>query len=84
MENYQLVQGLPVAGLMSDQDGYVVASAYEKMDAAAKAIGSELGAPFMTLSFLALLVIRRLKLSDKGLFDGGKFEFCPIENNTPQ
>jgi len=66
---------LPVAGLMSDQDGYQVAAAYTAVDALAKQLGSPLQAPFMTLSFMALLVIPSLKLSDKGLFDGDKFEF---------
>jgi adenine deaminase len=46
------------------------------IDHQAKALGSRLGAPFMSLSFMALLVIPNLKLSDKGLFDGEKFSFC--------
>jgi len=67
---------LPVAGLMSDQPGPAVAAAYSALDHFAKAaLGSGLQAPFMTLSFMALLVIPSLKLSDKGLFDGEKFEF---------
>lgn len=69
------VLGLPVAGLMSAEDGYKVAEAYTAIDAMAKALGSELAAPFMTLSFMALLVIPHLKLSDKGLFDGDSFSF---------
>jgi len=69
------VLGLPVAGLMSAEDGYKVAAAYTAIDAMAKSLGSELAAPFMTLSFMALLVIPHLKLSDKGLFDGDRFEF---------
>lgn len=64
---------LPVAGLMSNEDGYEVAKMYTAIDAAAKEMGSGLSAPFMTLSFMALLVIPHLKLSDKGLFDGDKF-----------
>ena len=64
---------LPVAGLMSAEDGYVVAEKYKEIDAAAKGLGSTLSAPFMTLSFMALLVIPHLKLSDKGLFDGDRF-----------
>ena len=71
----ELLLPLPVAGLMSDQDGYQVAAAYAAVDALAKQLGSPLQAPFMTLSFMALLVIPSLKLSDKGLFDGEKFEF---------
>jgi adenine deaminase len=66
---------LPVAGLMSTEDGYKVAEEYAALDAAAKALGSPLSAPFMTLSFMALLVIPHLKLSDKGLFDGDSFSF---------
>ncbi|HET9502084.1 MAG TPA: adenine deaminase [Hymenobacter sp.] len=71
-----LVLPLPVAGLMSDRPGPEVAAAYSQLDDFAKAqLGSGLQAPFMTLSFMALLVIPSLKLSDKGLFDGEKFEF---------
>ncbi|RZK41501.1 MAG: adenine deaminase [Hymenobacter sp.] len=71
-----LVLPLPVAGLMSDQPGAAVAAAYSTLDDFAKIqLGSTLQAPFMTLSFMALLVIPSLKLSDKGLFDGEKFEF---------
>ena len=67
---------LPVAGLMSDRPGSEVAAAYSALDDFAKTqLGSGLQAPFMTLSFMALLVIPSLKLSDKGLFDGEKFEF---------
>ena len=69
---------LPVAGLMSDRDGYQVAKDYESLDLAAKSLGATLNAPFMTLSFLALLVIPSLKLSDKGLFDGNRFRFVPL------
>ncbi|RFM34851.1 adenine deaminase [Chitinophaga silvisoli] len=69
---------LPVAGLMSNLDGYTVAEQYSQLDKAAKGLGSELGAPFMTLSFMALLVIPHLKLSDKGLFDGDVFAFTPL------
>jgi adenine deaminase len=65
---------LPVAGLMSNEDGYFVAEKYTEIDAAAKQLGSTLSAPFMTLSFMALLVIPHLKLSDKGLFDGDQFK----------
>jgi adenine deaminase len=69
-----LVLPLPVAGLMSLEDGYEVADIYTKIDKAAKEAGSNLSAPFMTLSFMALLVIPHLKLSDLGLFDGDRFE----------
>ncbi|MCB0695760.1 MAG: adenine deaminase [Chitinophagaceae bacterium] len=70
---------LPIAGLMADTDGYTVAERYSAIDKKAKALGSRLRAPYMTLSFMALLVIPALKLSDKGLFNGGKFEFTPVE-----
>ena len=69
---------LPVAGLMSNEDGYQVAQAYQNADALAKRMGSKLFAPFMTLAFMALLVIPELKLSDKGLFDVNKFDFTSI------
>ena len=66
---------LPIAGLMSGEDGYAVAEAYTAIDQAAKDLGSKLAAPFMSLSFMALLVIPHVKLSDKGLFDGDTFTF---------
>lgn len=66
---------LPVAGLMSNKDGYDIAKQYTAIDAMAKSLGSSLFAPFMTLSFMALLVIPHLKLSDRGLFDGDTFAF---------
>jgi adenine deaminase len=68
-----MLVALPVGGLMSAEDGYAVANQYAAIDKAAKALGSTLAAPFMTLSFMALLVIPHLKLSDKGLFDGDRF-----------
>ena len=72
----ELVLALPVAGLMSNEDGYKVAASYTTIDKIVKEkLGSTLSAPFMTLSFMALLVIPHLKLSDKGLFDGDKFQF---------
>jgi adenine deaminase len=70
---------LPIAGLMSDKDGYEVAETYTLIDKQAKELGTPLQAPFMTLSFMALLVIPALKLSDKGLFNGRKFEFTPLQ-----
>ncbi|MBL7742669.1 MAG: adenine deaminase [Chitinophagaceae bacterium] len=73
-DNVELVVPLPVAGLMSNEDGYKVAEQYSLIDKAAKEAGSTLASPFMTLSFMALLVIPHLKLSDMGLFDGDKFE----------
>lgn len=67
------VLALPVAGLMSREDGYLIAEKYSAVDLAAKQLGSSLTAPFMTLSFMALLVIPHLKISDLGLFDGDEF-----------
>ncbi|MFZ4546420.1 MAG: adenine deaminase [Bacteroidales bacterium] len=69
---------LPVAGLMASADGYAVAQKYESINKKAIALGGPLKAPFMTLSFMALLVIPELKLSDKGLFDGIKFAFTGL------
>ncbi|MEP7320246.1 MAG: adenine deaminase C-terminal domain-containing protein, partial [Panacibacter sp.] len=74
-ETEQKILALPVAGLMSTGDGYQVAEAYTAIDRMAKELGSSLSAPFMTLSFMALLVIPHLKLSDLGLFDGDTFKF---------
>jgi adenine deaminase len=69
------ILSLPVAGLMSNADGYKIAEAYTAIDKMVKQeLRSTLAAPFMTLSFMALLVIPHLKLSDKGLFDGDKFQ----------
>lgn len=75
----ELVLPLPVAGIMSDQNGVQVAAQYQEIDALAKALGSKLKAPYMTLSFMALLVIPDLKLSDKGLFSGNSFAFVDLE-----
>lgn len=79
VENGEIEQlPLPVAGLMSSEDGYQIAQRYSHIDQHAKLLGSSLGAPFMTLSFMALLVIPSLKLSDKGLFDGSLFRFADL------
>ena len=69
---------LAVAGLMSDADGDEVAKKYAELDAGAKRLGSKLTAPLMTLSFMALLVIPDLKLSDRGLFNGQEFQFVSL------
>jgi adenine deaminase len=74
------VLALPVAGIMTHKDGYKTAAAYEKLDLRAKELGVTLQAPYMTMSFCALLVIPELKLSDKGLFNGNKFEFTSLYN----
>jgi adenine deaminase len=76
--NYKKVLPLPVAGLMSACDGLQVANNYSVLDSKAHELGSELRAPYMTLSFMALLVIPKLKLSDKGLFDGVTFSFANL------
>ena len=69
---------LPVAGLMATGTCEEVGTAYGKLDKLVKAWGSQLRAPYMSLSFMALLVIPALKLSDRGLFDGAKFEFTDL------
>jgi adenine deaminase len=67
---------LPVAGLMSNADAFAVAKGYGQLhDFSKNELGSTLGAPFMSLSFMALLVIPHLKLSDLGLFNGDSFSF---------
>ena len=73
---------LPVAGIMSDQDGETIGKQYAELDAIAKQLGSTLHAPYMTLSFMALLVIPSLKLSDKGLFNGNDFKFTSLTINN--
>ncbi|MEX0291476.1 MAG: adenine deaminase [Flavobacteriaceae bacterium] len=78
-ETEENVLPLPVAGIMSDKDGWETGKVYEKIDAKAKAFGCTLRAPFMTLSFMGLLVIPDLKLSDKGLFSGKSFEFVALQ-----
>ena len=75
----QKIVPLPVAGIMSDQPAVVIGEAYAALDAMAKQMGSKLQAPYMSLSFMALLVIPSLKLSDKGLFDGESFQFTSLE-----
>jgi len=77
-EREEMTLPLPIAGLMSEQDGYWVAGQYARLDTLAKNMGSRLQAPFMSLSFMALLVIPSLKLSDRGLFDGDTFTFVPV------
>ena len=73
-----LLLPLPIAGLMSDRDGAEVAARYIELDRMAKALGSTLSAPFMTLAFMALLVIPSLKLGPAGLFDVDRFGFVPL------
>ena len=73
-DDTEMIVPLPVGGLMSKEDGYKVAEQYSLIDKAVKYAGCSLSSPFMTLSFMPLLVIPHLKLSDLGLFDGDKFE----------
>ncbi|HUO07300.1 MAG TPA: adenine deaminase [Phycisphaerae bacterium] len=70
---------LPVGGIMTDQEGAATAHAYGRIDQIARDLADNAGlsAPFMTLSFMALLVIPSLKMSDRGLFDGEHFDFIP-------
>jgi len=77
-DNNNNILPLPVAGLMSGLDGYNIAESYHQLDKEVHLMGSRLRAPFMTLSFMALLVIPELKLSDKGLFDGTSFSFTKM------
>jgi len=69
---------LPVGGVLSDEVGSVISKQYEEIDAMAKELGSGLKAPFMTLAFMSLLVIPKLKLSDRGLFNGSTFSFTNL------
>ncbi len=69
---------LPVAGIMSDMPVTAMASRYERLSETVRGFGCHLDAPYMTLSFMALLVIPRLKLSDRGLFDGIAFRHVPL------
>lgn len=73
-----MVLPLPVAGIMTHEDAYRTAEQYTRLDEKVKELGSKLNSPFMTLSFMALLVIPKLKLSDMGLFDGERFSFSNI------
>lgn len=74
----EIVLELPIAGIMTNLPAEAAAEAYIKLDKRAKELGSKLKSPYMTLSFMALLVIPELKLSDKGLFNGKKFEFTKV------
>lgn len=74
----RMILPLPVAGIMTARDGFEIARSYHEIHCYAKQMGSRLTAPLMTLSFMALLVIPELKLSDKGLFDGNTFSFISL------
>jgi adenine deaminase len=73
------IVSLPVAGIMSDKSAVEIGKSYAALDKMAKQMGSTLRAPYMSLSFMALLVIPSLKLSDKGLFNGDSFQFTSLE-----
>ena len=75
-----ICQSLPlkVAGIMSDVPCGTIANQYEELSEIVKNMGCQLKSPFMTLSFMALLVIPDLKISDKGLFDVNKFELVDL------
>ncbi len=77
-ESETMILELPIAGIMTNEPAEKIAEAYIKIDRRAKELGSKLRAPFMSLSFMALLVIPELKLSDKGLFNGKSFEFTNL------
>ncbi|CAM1360660.1 Adenine deaminase [Tenacibaculum soleae] len=78
-ESKEKIVSLPVAGIMSDKSAEEIGKSYAELDKMAKQMGSKLRAPYMSLSFMALLVIPALKLSDKGLFDGNNFKFTSLE-----
>ncbi|NRB59141.1 MAG: adenine deaminase [Winogradskyella sp.] len=80
-DSEEQIVSLPVAGIMSDKDAETVGKQYADLDQMAKQLGSKLNAPYMSLSFMALLVIPSLKLSDKGLFDGNSFQFTSLFAN---
>jgi adenine deaminase len=78
----EVIMPLPVAGIMSDKEYTVVVEKYVQLNKTAKNFGSQLHAPFMTLSFMALPVIPKLKMTDKGLFDGEHFQFISVFENA--
>jgi adenine deaminase len=69
---------LPIAGIISNKEYNWVVKKYIEMNKAAKYLGCRFKAPYMTLSFMALPVIPKLKLSDKGLFDSENFRFIDL------
>ena len=77
-EDFEDSLSLPIAGLMSNEDAYVIAEKLNTLHKMVKALGCSLDAPFMTMAFMALLVIPSLKISDMGLFDGDNFEFVDV------
>ena len=80
-EDFSDSLSLPIAGLMSNEDAYIVSEKLDTLHNMAKALGCSLDSPFMTMAFMALLVIPSLKISDMGLFDGDAFEFIDVIKN---
>lgn len=77
-EDFSDSLSLPIAGLMSNEDAFDVAKKLDVLHKMASALGCKLDSPFMTMAFMALLVIPSLKISDEGLFDGDNFEFIDV------
>jgi adenine deaminase len=77
-EDFSDSLSLPIAGLMSNEDAYAVAHKLEILHKMTSVLGCNLDSPFMTMAFMALLVIPSIKISDKGLFDGDNFEFIDV------
>ncbi|WP_458403824.1 adenine deaminase [Methanobrevibacter sp.] len=80
-EDFESSLALPIAGLMSNEDAFEVAKELDVLHRMASALGCKLDSPFMTMAFMALLVIPSIKISDKGLFDGDSFEFMDVIRN---
>ena len=80
-EDFEDSLSLPIAGLMSNRDGFDIANKLLILHKMASALGCKLAAPFMTMAFMSLLVIPSIKISDKGLFDGDSFEFMDVIRN---
>ncbi len=80
-EDFEDSLALPIAGLMSNEDGFDIAKKLLRLQKMAFALGCKLTAPFMTMAFMSLLVIPSIKMSDKGLFDGDNFEFMDVIRN---
>ncbi len=80
-QKQKIILPLPVAGIMSNKNAAEVSQLYEKLDSTARKNGSQLTAPYMSLAFMALLVIPSLKIGDQGLFDGNSFRFVQIFKN---
>lgn len=80
-EDFEDALSLPIAGLMSNKDGFDIANKLLRLQKMAFALGCKLTAPFMTMAFMSLLVIPSIKISDKGLFDGDTFEFMDVIRN---